>query len=592
MIISGCSRSGQVNKQIPELVRAEKVMFDHPDSALHILERMEKPSSRTDKENHALWCLLVTQAKYKQMLRIKSDSLIHIAYNYYKSTDNARRKAMAALYMGGVNYNIGNIEKSIRFYLEAKTEMEKTSDFQLGYLIMSGLGNIYLYRNLATYALESCTQAYDYAVKDSNRRYEMSSLLYLARCYCLLDKLDVAEQKYKQSSTIAQELGKKNFYYIVQQELASVYKNSNRCNESLVILKSLPLTSQVSLLIGQNYSLLNRLDSANYYLKEALYTDNIYTKRTVYKELYQLAELPKFKKNMKAYCDSLLYYNDSIIVLDRGKEIIAYKEKYNNERLITEKQKLELEKKSIINLWMFTLVIVLLLLIIFIYIYLRKRIVIHKKEEELANLALQLHEKELEVDRNESYIAELQLHFKEDDEIKNLLEEKESLLCKLINENEQLNIEKELLHEKIASYSISSCEITNIKILSDKLHVLEKREKELCTLLLKQIPLLRDLHLKPVYLNDAELKEICNIADNIFQSFTERLSNDVSTLSDHELILCSLIKLHFSITEISIFLNIASTSVSRSKLRVKNKICAELGDIIKDKSLDIWLWEY
>lgn len=487
---------------------------------------------------------------------------------------------------------MGNVEKSISLYLEAKTEMEKTSDYKLGYLIMSGLSNIYLYRNFTTYALESCTQAYDYAIKDLNKRYQMSSLLYLARCYCLLNKLDFAEQKYKQSSTIALELGKKNFYYIVQQELASVYKNSYRYNKSLQVLKSLPLTPQVSLLIGQNYSLLNHLDSANYYLKEALCTDNIYTKRIAYKELYQLAEFPMYRKNMKLYCDSLLYYNDSIMALDRGKEIIAYKEKYNNERLVTEKQKLELEKKNIINWWMFTLTIVLLLLILFIYIYLRKRIAIHDKEAELANLSLQLHEKELEVDRNESYIAELRLNLKEDNERQTLLKEKESLLCKLISENEQLNIEKKLLHEKIASYSISSCEITNIKILSDKLHLLEKREKELCTLLLKQIPLLRQLHLKPVYLNDAELKEICSIADNVFQGFTERLLREVSTLSDQELVLCSLIKLHFSITEISIFFNIASTSVSRSKLRVKHKICTELGDIIKDKSLDIWLWKY
>ena len=152
------------------------------------------PSARWNKENHALWCLLVTQAKYKQQMKISSDSLVKIAYDYYKPTNNARRKAMSALYMGGVNYNLGNIEESIRFYLEAKTEMEKTNDYKLGYLVMSGLGNIYLYRDLTTYALEACTQAYDYAVMDSNKRYQMSALLFLARCYCLLDKLDIAER--------------------------------------------------------------------------------------------------------------------------------------------------------------------------------------------------------------------------------------------------------------------------------------------------------------------------------------------------------------------------------------------------------------
>lgn len=227
-----CSENGNEKTPLPELVHAESVMFDHPDSALHILKAMPMPSARWNKENHALWCLLVTQAKYKQQMKISSDSLVKIAYDYYKPTNNARRKAMSALYMGGVNYNLGNIEESIRFYLEAKTEMEKTNDYKLGYLVMSGLGNIYLYRDLTTYALEACTQAYDYAVMDSNKRYQMSALLFLARCYCLLDKLDIAEQKYKQSSAIALELEKKNFYYTTRKELASLYKNSHRHNKS------------------------------------------------------------------------------------------------------------------------------------------------------------------------------------------------------------------------------------------------------------------------------------------------------------------------------------------------------------------------
>lgn len=114
----------------------------------------------------------------------------------------------------------------------------------------------------------------------------------------------------------------------------------------------------------------------------------------------------------------------------------------------------------------------------------------------------------------------------------------------------------------------------------------------MCSLLLSQIPFLRKLHLQPVYLNETELNDICKIADNIFQEFTQRLSKDISVLSEHEIILCSLIKLRFSITEISIFLNITPASVSRSKLRIKNKIFSELGEDSKGKSLDIWLWKY
>jgi len=581
LIISGCNGNKTTNKLMPELEQAEKVMFDHPDSALHLLESMEIPSSRTDKENHALWCLLMTQAKYKLVMRFSSDSIVRIAYDYYKPTNNVRRKAMSALYMGDINYELGNIEESMQYYLEAKTSVEKTYDYKTGYLIMSSLGNLYLFRRLEDYALEAYTKAYDYAVKDSNKRYQMTTLRFLARCYCLTNELQKAIETYNQCVSIALELGleKDGYYYETQTEIALVYANSGDSEKSLELSKSLPIKYQSTLLIGRNYYYLNQYDSAYFYLKKSLNTNSIYTKELIYKLLYKICECPKYQQYLKNCCDSLLFYNDSILKLDKGKEIIVYKEKYNNEKLISEKQKLELEKANITYWWMFTIVIVLLLGILLIYIYLRKRITIQKKEEELTSLALQLHQKELEVEKNESYIAELQSQFEKNNKKEELYMEQVEELKNLKKENERLSLEKNLLYEKIASYSISSQE-------------LEKREKELCSLLLAQIPFLRQLHLKPAYLNDTELSDICQITDNIFHHFTQRLSKAISSLSEHEIILCCLIKLRFSITEIAVFLNIAPTSVSRSKLRVKNKIYAELGEDSKEKSLDIWLWEY
>ena len=591
LIISGCNGNKTANKLMPELEQAEKVMFDHPDSALHLLESMEIPSSRTDKENHALWCLLMTQAKYKMVMRISSDSLIQIAYDYYKPTNNTRRKAMSALYMGNVNYELGNIEEAMQYYLEGKTEVEKTDDYKTGYLIMSSLGNLYLFRNFTDYALEACSKAYDYAIKDSNKRYQMSALKFLARCYCIRHEFPKAVEAYQQCASIALELGieKDEYYYKIQTEIALVYANSENLKKSLELSKSLPTEYQSTVLIGKNYYYLNQQDSAYFYLNKSLNTNDIYTKALIYELLYKISDSPKYHQYLKMYCDSLLYYNDSIMALDKGKQIIAYKEKYNNEKLVTVKQKLELEKANITYWWMFTIVIVLLLGISLIYIYLRKRIAIQKKEEELTSLALQLHQKELEVEKNESYIVELQSQFEKNNKKEELYIEQVEELKNLKKENERLSLEKNLLYEKIASYSISSQE-------------LEKREKELCSLLLTQIPFLRRLHLKPVYLNDTELSDICQITDNIFHHFTQRLSKfhhftqrlskEISSLSEHEIILCCLIKLRFSITEIAVFLNIAPTSVSRSKLRIKNKIYAELGEDSKEKSLDIWLWEY
>lgn len=569
-------------------------MFDHPDSALHILEKMEKPSSRTDKENHALWCLLTSQAKVKLIMKIPSDSLVKIAYKYYKSTNNARRKAMAALYMGNINYNLGNIEEALGYYLEGKTSIEKTEDYKTGYLIMSSLCQLYLYRNFADYAIEAGNEAFNYAKKDCNERYQMTSLGLLARCYCLLKKLPKAIETYQLCCNKALDLGlgDNEYYYGMKKEMALVYTNSWKFEKSLEILKTLPKIYQPSLLIGTNYLMLNQYDSAYLYLNKALITNNVYTKKSVYESLYKLGDNPKYRKYLKSYCDSLLYYNDSIMALDKGKEIVAYKAKYDNEKLISEKQSLKLEKANIIFWWMFTILIVLLMLVLLIYIFLHKRIAIHKKEEEVTNLALQLHQRELEVEKNESYIRELQLQYRESNKKEEFYTEQIEMLERLKKENERLNMERNILHEKISTYSISSNELHNVKILSEKVLQLEKREKDLCSLLMKQIPFLHKLHLNPIYLTNEELSDICKIADTIFQNFTQQLLKDVPTLSEHEIVLCSLIKLHFSITEISIFLNIAPTSVSRSKLRIKNKIYSQIGGNIKENNLDVWLWKY
>lgn len=592
LTLVGCSKRNIDNSPLPELTRAESVMFDHPDSALHILESMPMPSARWEKENHALWCLLTTQAQYKQMMKIKSDSLIHIAYDYYKLTDNARRKAMSALYMGGVNYDMGDVEKSISLYLEAKTEMEKTMDYKLGYLIMSGLGNIYLYRNLVDYALEACNQAYDYAVKDSNKRYQMTSLRYLARCYYLRGYLEKCIHIYQSASKQALELNENDFYNALQLELAMVYANSQRFSQALIIAKELPFSSQKLLLMGQTYLSLNKVDSAYFYLKRALYTDNIYTKKSVYEVLYKLCEDPNYNQYMKICCDSLFLYKDSIMILDRSKEIISYKEKYDAEKLKAEKQRLELEKSDVTFWWMLTIVMVLFLVIIMIYIYLRKKLIIHKKEEELMSFALLLHEKELEIDKNQSYITELEKQYNKINQKEELYIEQSKIVENLKKDNEQLVLEKQLLYEKMSLYSVSSYEVTNIKILSDKLHMMEKREHELCLQILAQSPVLHKLHMNPVYLNDTELKDLCAISNDIFQNFSQRLLNAIPSLSDYEIVLCNLIKLRFSIPEISIFLNIASTSVSRSKHRIKNKIFSQFNMNHKEKSLDVWLWEF
>ena len=93
--LSACTpKNDDTTVLLSELTQAESVMYEHPDSSLHILQEMQVPAS-SDKLQKATWALLLTQAKYKNYVEELADStLINIAYDYFMKQDNPRRKAM------------------------------------------------------------------------------------------------------------------------------------------------------------------------------------------------------------------------------------------------------------------------------------------------------------------------------------------------------------------------------------------------------------------------------------------------------------------------------------------------------------------
>lgn len=132
---------------LPELAQAENCMYAYPDSALHILEKMTPPKV-TDKYQYATWCLLLSQAKIKNYVKLESDSLISIGYKYFQQKENPQRKALAG-YLEGIYYNDEkhDAETALKYYLEAATEIEKTEDYQLAYFIYVGIGEVYVFRS-------------------------------------------------------------------------------------------------------------------------------------------------------------------------------------------------------------------------------------------------------------------------------------------------------------------------------------------------------------------------------------------------------------------------------------------------------------
>ena len=598
-----CSGNGKEKTPLPELVHAESVMFDHPDSALHILEDMPMPSARRDKENHALWCLLLTQAQYKQVMKISSDSLVRIAYDYYKPTKNSRRKAIAALYMGCINYDLGNIEEAMLYYLEGKTEVEKTDDYKTGYLIMSSLTNLYLFRDFADYALEACMKAYDYAVKDSNNRYQLTSLGLLARCYCISNEFPKAIETYHKTAAKAVELGFENdeYYYSIQKEIALVYTNSWKFEKSLEILKALPKMYQPSLLIGTNYLMLNQYDSAYFYLNKDLNTDNVYTKKSIYKALYQLGDTPEYRKYLKSYCDSLLFYTDSVMSLDKGKEIIAYKEKYDHQKLITEQQRLKLEKADAQRMMFIITICLIMIIAVVAYLYqkrlVRKETTIRKQSEQLQDYMLQLHEYETQLMQNNRYMEELKEQLSGQEMNSEELHEYREQIDSLQVENSRLSEKINSLQHHINDYSSkldkARREADKFRNLSEENLYLKQRERVLTDYVVDNDRLVKELREKCRVLETGEWETLEQMCESTYSNFVSRLQGVCPTLTKQELHLCMLIKLRFNNAQMSEIFGVNTTSVSQKKFRLKKHLSDTLQDGLPDEmTLDRWVAEF
>ena len=237
MYLFGCT-SPSMPDPLPELARAESLMYDRPDSALMLLDSMPPPS---DPYQNALWSLLVVQARDKNYIKHTSDSLINVAYDYFIRRDDPHRRALVLNYEGRVNEDLGEMEKATEFYLRAGDEVLKTENYDLGNLIYSNLGMVYTYRNLNEEGLDAFQKAHELA-KLSKDNYSIAfSLIYLGRIYGVLEQwersIEFYEQAIKESELIDNLVYSDKTLGTSLAELAAIYQACNKPELSLVYLK-------------------------------------------------------------------------------------------------------------------------------------------------------------------------------------------------------------------------------------------------------------------------------------------------------------------------------------------------------------------
>lgn len=601
---AACSKKENIS--IPELVQAEAIMYEHPDSALQILQEMQTPAS-SQKLEYATWALLMTHAKYKMFIR-QTDSLVNIAYSYFMKREDAQRKALVLYLKGGICQDNKDIEEAQRLFLEASGYAEKNDDYQLCYLINAQLGNIYVLRSYKEYALDAFSKAYQYALKSNNSEYIASSQMYLGRVYSIQLKFDLAIECYKNAIEVAKQNHSLRKIIASCNELAGVYTETKDYEQAMYYVKQAiknnsigAIEGQINLVIGDIYNRTGQIDSAYYYLDRVIaFEKNPRTVNSACRILYDLSKKEQKFKEASFYSDKLLSGLDSLYSSHRDQELAKMQEKYNQQKVINEKNQLKIEKDKNTRTALIALVLLICVIATLIYIYQRKLMkkerTIQKKEEEIRRSMMQISENRRLIKHNQSKMEELMAQIKANKGMQEQLKELSKTYSEMQQQNGALSNENQVLQENIEQYSSSldaqSEELRKLNELTEEIQRLHDREKALSTQLVKNTKVLNNLITDPQYIDTIQWKDIEESVNTIFDNFTERLSQKISTLTEYDLHLCCLIKLRMNNASIATALGISSASVSKQKFRLKERITQQVVAFRENFVLDLWLWDF
>lgn len=584
----------------PELAKAEAMMYRYPDSALHILQGIQ-PDIPSENEQYATWALLMTQAQYKNQIE-QSDSLINIAYSYFTKHDNAQRKALALYYKGILRHESHHAEDALSFYLEAATEIEKTNDYQLGFLINSEVGLMYLYRKLNDYAMEYFEKAHHNAELSDNQTYIAFSFIYIARAFSQKKQYNKAIEYYEKAIKIGQVNNYPTILASAMNETSFLFLKTGENKKALQYAKDcikIKKTDQRIFSLGDTYRYLKMYDSAYFYLNQASLSPNIHTARSAYQALFYISQEEKDYKKAVEYSNKLWFYQDSIGKTDRNKALIEMQEKYDQQKIINENNLSQIKKDRIIRNVLIALIILSFIIAITNYLYQRKIVSqkqeILEKEEKIRYFTMKIHENETLINRNKMRIEELTIQMEGSQEIKEQWKEQNKIRQEIQQQNEMLKLENNKLQNHISNYAQSlkekSKELEAMEHLSEENQYLHKREAFLCNQLINQTELFNKLKTTK-YIDDQLWQEIKEKIDLLFDNYTKRLYHQIPSLTDGDIQICCLIKLRFSNGDIANMLAISPTSVSKRKLRLKERIVQEIGSLGENQSLDLWLMEY
>ncbi|WP_302603908.1 hypothetical protein [uncultured Alistipes sp.] len=365
MLAVACGNQRHIKQQLD---RADALMIDHPDSALEILNSMDRRALATP-EKKARHALLLSQALDKNYIDVDNDSLVDQAVRYYSRRGNDIERAKAHYYYAVVKGNAAESGTAIKALLMAREHVVKTDDDRMKALIYTYLGNLYYEQ----FCFSDAATAYSEAVDAFKNTGQTFYLLYAMRrkgvSLSLIDKkpealacLSEAKEIAIQANDVSSLLGIMSSLGGVQMLSDSVTSSSYKHDLFKLYEKytdgKIPFNHYPT--VGYTYFLEKNLDSArwyyhNYYLQCPEITNfNV----GILSVMSQIESLSKNDKKALEYKQLYIQYSDSIHAILQQNQASELKEKYEADYLQKEYSTLQLiHRYEIISFALIALII-------------------------------------------------------------------------------------------------------------------------------------------------------------------------------------------------------------------------------------------
>ncbi len=392
IILIGCLFASCIDgsRQLALLQEAETRMQEHPDSALAILQQIDRTALRS-RYGKARYALLYSQALDKNYVDVDSDSLIVRALSYYLRRGSKKERALAYYYSGRIYENAGNIDSAIVQFTNAEDILKTTTEASLQGLTSGALARLYETQHFIELAKNKYLDAATAFAKAGQKRNELFAYMSVLGMLSILNDFDSLRLYDEYTFDLAKELqDSASILKLARTKASQWIKEHSDYREALRVLQNAADTynhgiipQNCYLLLCDIYTHLNKPDSALLYLQPLLNGMQNESARGQLEYLYMASRIYKMKKddsNAYRYNAEALHICDSMYFAEKEHAIPELQAKYQNERLALHNKYL----KSI-NRYQLIIAIIALITILFISLWLigRRQKRILQQEQEI-----------------------------------------------------------------------------------------------------------------------------------------------------------------------------------------------------------------